>query len=287
MRRPERTAAILLLLIVSTAAWAQTPSSAPASPGSRDAAPQSQAAPAGTGDDALLARATKLYYSTKTAGLTGFDCAVHPDWRTLFESSVKNSTVSENDPNVVMLKTVAITLHARLNGKSIVDWKPPSDSTAPADAASLLEQMHKAVDQSLQGFLQFWTPFVDGSIVPPNSKGLEITHSSAGTTLHWKQPDVDSTEVLSDTLILQQFSVTTGGNNFTFQPSYDATDKGLLVSRLIVDIRPENASAQKMNVEIYYLNTDGYPIPSKLNVEVVNTGIFNFALDGCHANPAS
>ena len=259
MRRPERTAVILLSFVVAASAWAQRPGSGAASTSSQDAVSQGHAGSAGSDDDASLARTAKLYYSTRTAGLTGFDCAVHPDWRTLFESSVKHSTVSENDPNVLMLKSVAITLRARLNGKSMVDWKPSSDSPAPAGADFLLEQMHKAVDKTLEGFMQFWTPFVDGSVVQPNSKGLEITHASTGTTLHSRQPGVDVTEA----------------------------DKGLLVSRFIVEIRPENAPAQKMNVEIYYLNIDGYPIPSTLNIEVVGTGIFNFALDGCRVNPAS
>lgn len=290
MPRLEQTVVILLSLVVTTSAWAQAPSAGASSTSSPIAAPQGQEGSAGSDDDALLARTAKLYYSTRTTGLTGFDCAVHPDWRPLFESSVKHSTVSENDPNVLMLKTVAITLHARLNGKSIVDWKPPSDSAAPAGGTFILEQMHKAVDQTLKGFIQFWRPFVDGSAVPPNSKGLEITHAATGTTLHSTQLDANFTEVFSDTLVLQQFSVVTAGNSFNFQPSYESTDRGLLISRFVVDIRPENAPAdksQKMNVEIYYLNIDGYPIPSKLNVEVVGKAVFNFALDDCRVNPAS
>jgi hypothetical protein len=32
---------------------------------------------------------------------------------------------------------------------------------------------------------------------------------------------------------------------------------------------------------VIYADIDGVPIPSKLNVDVVGTGTFNMAMDGC------
>ena len=37
-------------------------------------------------------------------------------------------------------------------------------------------------------------------------------------------------------------------------------------------------------VAIEYQNVQGFPIPAQLNMSIVGTGIFNFALDGCTAN---
>jgi len=62
------------------------------------------------------------------------------------------------------------------------------------------------------------------------------------------------------------------------------------VSRFVARIRKTGAStekAQEMHVEIYYQQVDGFPLPSRLNVEVVGTGVFNFQMDGCRANPAN
>jgi len=39
--------------------------------------------------------------------------------------------------------------------------------------------------------------------------------------------------------------------------------------------------AQNMNVDIDYQEINGFPIPDKLNMEVIGTGKFNFTLDGC------
>jgi hypothetical protein len=47
-----------------------------------ESAPQPDGSSAGTvNDSAWLASIGRLYYSTAKAGLTGFDCTVHPDWR--------------------------------------------------------------------------------------------------------------------------------------------------------------------------------------------------------------
>jgi hypothetical protein len=42
---------------------------------------------------------------------------------------------------------------------------------------------------------------------------------------------------------------------------------------------------KEMNTEIEYRTVDGFPIPSRLNMEVGETGTFNFKLDSCRANP--
>ena len=241
-------------------------------------------------DDEMLARAARLYYSTKAAGLNSFDCAVHPDWRTLIQSSVKNAAVSDSDPNILMLKRIAITLHARLDGHSMVEWKaPPAAGKTEAGMTSTLDQMHKGTEQALDGFMQFWTPFVDGSMVNMRSNGVNIGHTGEGITIHIKQRDADVTEVYSKDMILQHVSLKMNGSAIDLSPSYDSTDKGLLVSRFVARIRKDGAAAereQEMHVEIYYRQVDGFPIPSRLNVEAVGTAVFNFQLDGCRVNAA-
>jgi len=290
MRQSTR-AAVVLSLVVYASARAQQPDGASVSTSHRAAA-QSETSRRGNEDDALLARAAKLYYSTKTAGLTGFDCTIHPDWLSLIQSAENDSSVSDHSENVMLLKGVAVTLHARMNGASALDWVQPLNASKPLDQASaeMLDRMHKAAEQTLMGFMQFWTPFVDGSVVPPNAGGMEITHSSSGITLHVKQPDTEVTEVFSNELILQKFKVVTDGKTIDLAPSYDSTDAGLLVSRFAARIGPENATAaqaQEMHVEIYYQTIGDFPIPSRLNMEVVGTGIFNFKLDGCRVNPTT
>jgi hypothetical protein len=278
----RRVFGIMLLTLVTGAAWAQ--------PG------PAQAPSASASDtkllDELLVKTAKLYYSTRAAGLDGFDCDVHPDWPALFSSANKGAAVDENDPHVASLKSVKIALHAHMGGGSTVDWKPPANPDKPLDANStaMLEQLHAATEQTLKGFLQFWTPFVDGSVVPQSSEGLKFTHSATDWTLHGEQNGTEVTEIFSNESILQHFDVVTGGMSIQFVPSYKPTENGLLVNRFDAHIQPvgqASAHVQDMHVEVVYATIDGVPIPSKLNVEVTGTGTFNMAMDGCRTSRKS
>ena len=244
-------------------------------------------------DDEFLASAGKLYYSTTKSGLAGFDCDIVPDWHTLFESASPGTTIATDDSRIVLLQTVKVTLHARMKGGSTLDWNREESPDKPLDAESteLLRNMHTATEQTLQGFLQFWTPFVDGSVIPASSAGLDITNSETGHTLHAKEADSEVTEVLDNNLLMQHFDVElkSQGESAKFDPSFQSTEKGLLVDSFHAVLRsvsdpPEKA--QQMNVRIDYKTVDGNSIPSGVHMEVVGSGIFNFMFTGCKVNLA-
>jgi len=201
--------------------------------------PRASASPASTdaatldSNTAFLAKASDLYYSSSRAGLRGFDCQVHPDWHSLFVSAEQDPSVADDDPRIELLKSVNITLHGRLTGGSSLDWNPPAGvPTKPLnqDLVDLLNSMHQASDRTLTGFMQFWSPFIDGSVIPVTPDGLEITHSDRGHTLHADQEGTSLTEVLDSNLVMQQFNVATGGAKINFSPRYKTTGQGLLVN---------------------------------------------------------
>jgi len=269
------------LMAAVVASHAQNP---PASPST-----SSRSASGTVSDDELLARAAKLYYSATRAGLDSFDCEVHPDWRAIYVSTGKDDTIAEDDPRILLLKTVKVTLHGRLKGGSTVDWTPVArpDSPVSADSARMLESMRGGTNQTLQGFMQFWAPFVDGSAIPGNAEGLQITKTVDGHRIHADLSGTSFTELLDDGLILRSFDVVAGGMTVHFAPSFKPTDKGLLVNAFHAQIQPlgvQTGHAQEMNVEIEYQTVRGFPIPARIGMEVVNVGNFNFLLDGCSVN---
>lgn len=291
--RRALTAVFLALAAGAAAAgtvWAQQ---APASPPSAAASAAGDASTPDTkANDELLAKTAKVYYSTRTAGLDGFDCDVHPDWRTLFSSANSGASLPDDDARLATLKPVKITVHARMAGGSTMEWSRPATPDKPldADATTMLDQLHQATEQTLQGFLQFWTPFVDGSVVPASSEGLKITRSANDWTLHGERNGTEVTEVFSNENVLKHFNVLTGGLSIKFEPSYQSTEKGLLVNRFDAHIEPAGQSAapaQVMRVDVVYTDIDGVPIPSNLNVDVVGTGTFKMAMDGCRTLLAS
>jgi hypothetical protein len=239
---------------------------------------------------AFLAKTSQLYYSSSKAGLRGFDCQVHPDWRTLFVSSQQDSAVTDDDPRIELLKSVNITLHGRLTGGSSLDWNPPAAPAKPLkqDLIDLLNSMHQASDRTLTGFMQFWSPFIDGSVIPATPDGLEITHSVKGHTLHADQEGTSLTEILDTNLVMQQFNVAAGGAKINFSPRYKSTGQGLLVNGFQARIQAPSDppdQAEQMRVDIDYQTVSGYPIPSRISMEVIGTGKSDFTLDSCTVNP--
>jgi hypothetical protein len=245
---------------------------------------QSQAAT--KANDEILAKGAKLYYSTAKDGLAGFDCSVRPDWLKVFVSSGNGEATAGADPRVALLNTVKVTLHARLNGSTTVDWSPPANPAKPLDQemTAMLDTMHQGLEQMLQGFMQFWTPFVDGSAFPENSQGVEMTRTADGFTMHAVTSDTSVTEAMNADLVIHQFNVRTKESEVAFSPSYKSTAGGLLVNGFEVNILPAGAApekAQKMHVEIEYQTVDGSPIPAKLSLHALDSAIVDFTLDGC------
>jgi len=296
-RSPLLDAALFALCLAAASAQAQNPpapqpSATASGPQARPNPSTPATNPATKENDELLAKAAKLYYSTARAGLEGFDCAVHPDWRALFARANKSIVIAEDDPRIVLLKSVSITLHAHMKGGSTLEWiqAPSPDKPLDEDSTAMLDSMHQATEQTLEGFLQFWTPFIDGSVVPASSEGLRIETSSKGYTFHAEDKGTKLTEVFDNSLTLEEFDVAMGTMAIQFTPSYKATDQGMLVTSFTARIQAPAkvpGQAEQMRVQVEYQAVDGFPVPARINMEVVDTGIFNFDFDGCRANRTS
>lgn len=243
-------------------------------------------APGGADYDALMAKASSQYYSSTKAGLAGFDCQVHPDWEELFLSANKGASLSDaQQQRVQLLKTVSVTLHGRMGGNSSLDWTNPSTAGLDTDTISMLNQMQGATEQTLTGFMQFWGPFFDGTVLPSNAQGLTIDHANGAYTIRTSGGGTTVTMTLTDQLLLQEYDVLMPDQTSTkFQPSYRATAQGLMVEHFQAYIQKMTnppGPAQELNVGVEYQTVSGLTIPAKLNMEVVGTGVFNFMLDGC------
>ena len=285
---PLRILAAVLTSGTLATASAQSAPPAPAPPADPRAASPLPATPDPNAD--FLAKASQLYYSSAKAGLRGFDCQIHPDWRTTILSEHTDQTAVATSPEVQLLKSVTITLHGRLTGGSTVDWNPPPPSATPLNPQSedLLDHMHQGVERSLTGFMQFWAPFIDGSVIPATSQGIEITHEETVHTIHADQGGVSLTEILGKDLVIQQFNVVTGDAKINFSPRYKSTAQGLLASGFNANMQgPSDAAdhAQHMQVDVEYQTVSGFPIPARIVMEVAGGEKFDFALDECVANP--
>ena len=278
-------AALLPVCMVAAGAAQNPPSSNPAP--STTSATQTSTKP--NANDEFLANIGKLYYSTSKTGLKGFDCAVHPDWRALLVSATQGSAIAADDHRILLLKTVKIKLHARLNGGFVLDWNPSSTLERPMDQDSihLFDLMHLGIGKTVQNFMQFWAPLVNGRLVPSSSDGLEIIETENGHRIRRGLNGSSLTEEVDSSLILKHFDLVTSGLTVRVASTYRPTDQGMLVSGFLASYQPSGApagQANEMRVEVVYQTVGGSPIPARVNVDDNNLRI-NSVLDGCTVNP--
>ena len=281
--------AYMVFALATAAAVAQSsasnPNEAPAT-GQQSATGSQPAVGQTSADNEWLAKTSNLYFSSAKAGLAGFSCEIHPDWRALFASANKGGEVAANSAYLDQLNKVKVRMHARMKGGSTVEWlvdssdgKPPSD-----DAGGVIDSMHQTVQQILEGFMQFWSPFMEVTVVPPKADGLEITHGPTSHTIHAVQGTTELTEIFNNKLVLEHFNVALAGTSIKLSPTFEPTPQGLLVKSFAAEIMPAGATPeqmQKMQVRVDYQTVNNQKIPGQLNMEISGAGNFNFAFEGC------
>jgi hypothetical protein len=281
------TAAVLLALLCA-AGRAQNPPAQHAPVQAAGAAPL---------NDALLAKATALYDSTAKSGLHGFDCALHPDWNKVMSSARKGAAVADDDPKLVLMRQVKITLHARLSGNSTLDWQRPEHLQKPLDASetAMLEEAHRGLEQSLLGTLKLWTPLIDGSVAESlGEDDVDLTQTSEGYTLRSRDKQHALTEVFDSDLLLKHFITVDAGSTVdiepAFQPPAQPSGRGLALSGFVAHLQPAGVPGQgqqDMRVGIEYQTVSAMQIPARVTIDLPNVVEMDFSLDGCTVNPAS
>jgi hypothetical protein len=283
--------ALVVALHPAAALCQATPSKDAPAPAAAAPASPAQADP----NAAFLAKASGIYYSTTKQGLTGFDCAVHPDWAGIFKTLEKKPATTADErtayeKDVALLNSLKITLHVRLTGPgSGMDWEPGTMAPPDPDSLEMVDHMHQATGQNLQGFLQFWTPLVNGSVIPDTTSGITVEKTETGHTIHAVDGSTNITEVLDTGNVLKEFIVEMQGAKITFNPTYKPTPNGLLVSSFATRIQPPGATAekqQKMNVGVEYQTVKGFLVLHTLTMDDVGMGTFAYTFDGCTVNPA-
>lgn len=277
-----KVATVVAAVFLATASLAQ----APASEASQAGQPPASATTEKNPDSEWLAKTSKVYFSSAKAGLAGFKCDVHPDWKALFASASNGANVPADDAYLEQLKKVQVRMHARMLGGSTIEWvaTSPEGQAASGNSDATIETLHQTVQQILEGFMQFWSPFMEVTIVPQKTEGLEIAHTPTSHTIHAKQGTTELTEIFNNDLVLEHFNVQLAGTSIKLSPSFEPTPQGLRVKTFAAEILPAGAApaqTQKMLARVNYQTVNEQAIPGQLNIDVSGTGNFNFTFDGC------
>lgn len=234
-------------------------------------------------NDAWLTHVRTLYTSTERDGLHGFDCAVQPDWRTVISTANKGTVDALGERKIATLNGAQVTLHAHLDGSSSIDFNAPNP---PPDLADNVQTFANATKQSLGGFVQFWAPFANESVIPENSQGVDFTTTAdGGRVLHMADGDTTVTETFDANDVLREYDVRQTAATALFTPTFTPTPKGLQVTGFLAHYQPQGQSDEVMQVSVQYSQVGPYSIPSEVDMTLVGTASFNIALSGCRANP--
>ena len=284
---PARAAAVLLALGCPLARAQQPSATAP------------QTAASASLNDALMARATALYSSALKTGLRRFTCQVHPDWQKIIASARNGAPQDADAAKAVLLQAVRITLHARLQGDSTLDWQPP-DSAIPRtqETVDMLDHAHRSIDSTLDGVLKLWTPLVDGSLAESLSDdAMDVQQTGSGYLVRSKpaaskdKPAASQAHSVSEDfdqkLLLVHYRLVDAGSTASLAPAFEPGPQGLLVSSFDAFLQPAGApatDARQMHIAFKYQPVAGVQIPTSIAVTLPSVVEMDFTLDGCAVN---
>ena len=175
-----------------------------------------------------------------------------------------------DDPRLPLLNQVGITLHARLNGSSTLDWQPPP-GRQDAKAQATLDTAHRGIEQTLLGVLKLWAPLVNGSIAESfGEDNFVLAQSENSYPLRSQDKQHALTERFDRNLLLTQYISTESGGAIP-QTTAPETDQE---TRAAFEYAPVSQARDRAQ-----------PIPVKLAIEIPNVVTMNFALDTCSQEP--
>jgi hypothetical protein len=256
----------------------------------RPASPSAPPQPAAIASlsDALLAKATALYASTAKSGLRSFDCIVHPDWQMIMTSSRKGAPSAGSDSEIALLNSVKITLHARIDGDSTVDWEVPAGKPLDAAANATLDRAHRGIEQTLKGALKLCIPLINGSVAESlGAENADVAQTENGYSLRSRDKQHSLTEEFDRNLLLTRQVITDSGSTVDIAPTFQPTSQGLLLNSFTARVQPAGTAAQnaqEMRISLAYQTVSGAQILARLAVVVPNVVTMDFALDGCTVN---
>lgn len=238
---------------------------------------------AATNNDAWLTHVRSLYSSTEREGLTGFDCTVQPDWRTMIASANAGKVDALGERKIAALNGAQVTLHAKTDGTATIDFNAP---TPPPDLADVMNTFSSATKQSLGGFVQFWSPFANETVIPDTSQGVDFAPTpDGGRILNIAGGGTTVTETFDANDVLREYDVHMSGVTALFTPTFSPSPGGLRVTKFLAHYQTQGQPDQEMQVWVTYGQVGGYTIPSEVDMTLVGSATFNVALTGCKPNP--
>lgn len=236
-----------------------------------------------TARDRLFA-AHAQYYSPTVSGLQSFHCDATIDWQGML-ARFTGKEIPDDNPWLKYLQTVRISIDDEPRGEANVTWANPNQP--PAGREESLKQIEEGLQRSVAGFFQTWNPYMNGKMVPLPDKTLTVTKSGDGVHLSGTSKDLKFDEDYDKNMLLTQALVDSPAMKVLAIPTYVDTPDGLVISAIDSKInQPPSAPQTETIFRIEYAKVSSFQIPSRIVLDIKNTGVLEFSLNNCTVSVA-
>jgi hypothetical protein len=260
----------VLLLFAAAGAFAQTK---PQSPNPKQAE-----------NDELLKKGRAAYYSLKTEGMTGFTCALTPNWTAMLK------TQGVVDPAVL---GPAVDKLSRLRFTVVVDGKGAAKvahnevSAENAKVAEGMKQIYEGMEQMTTGFFQTWSVFVVDPPLPEPGTEIEVEIGAAQYAIKYNEGATVVKISMGKDYAVNSMQATTTDFDSMIRPVFSKSPKGLLMNGY--NAKYEGAGGKDktdLQVALEYQDVAGFKLPLKLDLKGSYDGSpfqVEVAFSGCSA----
>jgi hypothetical protein len=226
-----------------------------------------------------LSSAHAQYYTPTTKGLKSFQCDASIDWKAML-TRVTGSEIPDDAPGLKYLQAIHLSVADDLHGNGSLEWNSPAP--LPEGKEDAINQTREGLQASIAGFFQTWNAYMNGSMVPLPDNTVTVTKSGEGVHLSGASKEMKFDEDYDKNMLLTQVSVDRPDLKVLAIPTYASSPDGLLVTsvRSLVN-QPPSAPQVEATFRTEYAKVDSFQIPSRIVLDVKNTGVIDFALSSC------
>jgi hypothetical protein len=231
-----------------------------------------------------LTSAHAQYYTPTASGLKSFQCDASIDWKAML-TRVTGTDIPDESPGLKYLQSIHLSVADDLHGKGSLEWTSPA--SPPEGSGESLQQTRDGLQASIAGFFQTWNAYMNGSMVPLRDSTVTVIKAGEGVHLSGASKDVKFDEDYDKNMLLTQVLVDGPSVRVLAIPTYVSSPDGLLVSSVkSVVNQPPSAPQVEATFRVEYAKVDSFQIPSRIVLDVKNTGVIDFALNACHVSVA-
>lgn len=213
----------------------------------------------------LLKKARAAYYSLKTEGMTGFTCAMVPNWTALLQTQGVTDPATLT-PAVEKLNQLHFSVTVDGNGAAKVTHNEISAENQKV--AEGLKQIYSGMEQMTTGFFQTWSVFVVNPPLPEPDTEIELEKAAAEYRIRYNEGATKVGVNMGKDYAVSSVKATTADFDSVIRPHFAKSGKGFLMSSYEAQYEGTGGKDKtELQVALDYQDVSGMKLPQKLNLK--------------------